>query len=193
MRGRTLALVAVAAVTLAALLAVAVAFALRSSSSPLVLKLVTSAPSGTIDDNGTDLWLLSLTLSNRSAEFFMVDRGWPAAAARVNGNWRPTLPLTTARDLRPHSEQDVLLLVPFSADACRLETQFVIEPLHLRCMRILANLGLWRYSWYRYLAPHIFPIGWLQPVKSDYLGSAPRWRQVTTEVLLPGSSVTNGP
>jgi hypothetical protein len=181
MRVRSLAAVTVAAAGLLGLLASA---ALRSRC-PVDLKLVSIEPGGMVDDDGTELWLVTLSISNRSASTLTVANESASAQAKVTSRWVEAEYLSSIGDLGRHATKQVLLLVPFSTDACRLGIKYLPEPLHLRLMRMSAKLGLWRYSWYRALARRVFPVGWLEPLRSDFIGRSPHWRLMTPDVTFP--------
>ncbi len=44
---------------------------------------------------------------------------------------------------------------------------------------------LWRYSWSRALAARVFPVGWQEPLRSDFVGRSPHWRRMDPDVALP--------
>lgn len=155
------------------------------SRCPVDLKLVAIEPSGTVDDDGAEAWLVTLSMSNCSASILTVAYESANAQAKVANRWVKMEYLSGIGDLWRHATKEVLLLVPFSADACRLGIKYLPEPLHLRLMRMSAKLGLWRYSWYRALARRVFPVGWLEPLRSDYIGRSPHWRLVSPEVTFP--------
>ncbi len=164
------------------------------SRCPVDLKLVGMAPSGTMDDDGSESWLVTLSISNCSAGVLFVAREWLNAEAKVANHWVEAADLESLGDLPRHGTREVLILAPFRADACRLHINYLPEPLHLRLMKLSAKLGLWRHAWYRALALRVFPVGWLEPLRSDYVGRSPHWRRMSPEVMLPRVSAgTGGP
>jgi hypothetical protein len=181
MRARNLVALTVAAAGLLGLLATA---ALRSRC-PVDLKLVSIEPSGMVDDDGTESWLVTLSMSNCSAGVLIVAQESGNAQAKVAGRWVEAEYFSSIGDLAQHATKEVLLFVPSGTDACRLGIKYLPEPLHLRMMWIPARLGLWRYSWYRALACRVFPVGWLEPLRSDYIGRSPHWRLMSPKVTFP--------
>ncbi len=143
------------------------------------------APSGTMDDDGTEPWFVTLSLSNRSAWVLTVAREWVKVEARITNRWVEVKSPCNVGDLTGHATKEVLILLPFATDACRLGIKYVPEPLHLRWMRLSSNLGLWRHSWYRALARRVFPVRWLDPLRSEHTGHSPHWRLTTPQVALP--------
>ena len=181
MRARKLVVVAVAAAGLAGLLATAS----WRSRCPVDLNLVSMAPSDTIDDDGTEPWLVTLSISNCSGGVLTFAQEWMSVEAKVVNRWVEPRNLACIGDLERHAKKEVLVLVPFGTEACRLGIKYLPEPLNLRLMRMAANLGLWRYSWYRALVRRVIPVRWLEPLRSDYIGRSPHWRLMSPEVVFP--------
>jgi hypothetical protein len=180
MRARKIASIGVAAT--GALVLFAAAF--WPSRRPVDVKLVRMERSGMIDDDGTEPWLVALSISNRSGGVLTLAEETVGVEACVNSLWVGAKPVGTVSNLRRGSQSELLVLVPFRAGSCRLRIRYLPEPLKLRFTRTLANLGMWRHSWSRALARRLFPVGWLEPLRSDYVGRSPRWKVVTPEVPL---------
>jgi|ERR1017187_1201868 hypothetical protein len=181
MCARKLVVVAVAAAGLAGLLATAS----WRSRCPVDLRLVSRAPSGTVDDDGTEPWLVTLSISNCSAGVLTFAQEWMNVEAKVANRWIEPRNLAYVGDLEWHAKEEVLVLVPFGTDTCRLGIKYLPEPLNLRLMRMAANLGLWRHSWSRALAWRVLPVRWLEPLRSDYIGRSPHWKLMGPEVAFP--------
>lgn len=180
MRGRETTFIGVAAAGVLAL----VAAAFWPSRCPVDVKLVRMEGSGVVDDDGTEAWLLTLSISNRSGGVLNFPREKPGADASVNSLWVGAQSISAIDDLMPGKEKELLVVVPFRADSCRLQIRYLAEPLKLRLTRALGTLGMWRHSWSRALGKRVFPVGWVQPLRSDYVGRSPRWRLVSPEVPL---------
>jgi hypothetical protein len=188
MRGRKLIAIAAAFAAAAASLAGLLAITARPSRCPVDLKLMSMAPSGTVGDDGRELWLVTLSISNCSAGALTFTQDWMSVEAKVAGRWVQANNLSYLRDLLRHGKTEALVLLPPGTDACRLGIKYVPEPLHLRLMWIPAKLGLWRQPWYRGLARRVFPVGWFEPLRSDYVGRSPHWRLMHPEVAFPRRS-----
>ena len=184
MRGRKLVAVAAAAAGLAGLLVITA----RPSRCPVNLELMSMAPSDTVDDDGTESWVVTLSMSNCSAGVITFAQERMSVEARVTNRWVEANNLSYLGDLARHGKREVLVLLPSGTDACRLGIKYLPEPLHLRLMWIPAKLGLWRHSWYRALTRRVFPVGWLEPLRSDYIGRSPHWRLMHPEVAFPQRS-----
>lgn len=183
MRGRKLFAVAAAA-GIAGLLAITA----RPSRCPVDLKLMSMAPSGTVEDDGREPWLVTLSISNCSAGVLTFAQEWMSVEAKVANRWVEANNLAYLGGLARHGKGEVLVLLPSGTDACRLRIKYLPEPLHLRLMSMPAKLGLWRYSWYRALARRVFPVGWVEPLRSDFIGGSPHWRLMHPEVAFPQRS-----
>ena len=168
----------------AALALALVAAALWPSRCPVDVNLVRMELSGVTDSDGTEAWLLTLSIRNRSAGALTFPKEEIGAKARVSRLWVGTQSISAIDDLKPGQQKELLFLVPFRADSCRLQIKYLREPLNLRLTRTLGNLGMWRYSWSRALARRVFPVGWVQPLRADYVGPSPRWRLVSPQVPL---------
>ena len=112
MRARELLAGGVAAVGLVGLL-VAISWPSRCLVD---LKLLGMEPSGIGDDDGSEYWLVTLSISNRSAGTLFVAREGQSAEARAANRWGETLPLEAVADLPGHGMREVLMLAPFRAD-----------------------------------------------------------------------------
>ena len=145
MRGRKLIAVAAAFAAAAAGLAGLLAITARPSRCPVDLKLMSMAPSGVVGDDGRELWLVTLSISNCSAGVLTFAQEWMSVEAKVANRWVEANNLSYLSDLSRHGKRAVLVLLPFGTDACRLGIKYVPEPLHLRLMWIPAKLGLWRH------------------------------------------------
>jgi hypothetical protein len=156
-----------------------------SSRCPVDLKLVSIEPSGMIGDDGTEPWIVTLSMSNCSPEVLIVAHDSGNPQAEVTNRWVEAEYVSSIGDLGRHATKQVLLLVPSGTDACRLGIKYLPEPLHLRLMWMSAKLGLWRYSWSRALGYRVFPSGWTEPFRSDYMGRSPHWRLMSPEVAFP--------
>jgi hypothetical protein len=190
MHSRKLLVVAAIAVGVIGLLAVA----LSPSACPADLSLVSLTPSVVLDDDDTAPWLVTVSINNRSSGVLSFDNDdWMSVEARVKNRWVPAKILSNVAGVGRHSRTEVDLLVPFAAQACRLNIKYVPEPLNLRLMHTASRLGLWRHSWYQSLAWHVFPVGWLQPTRIDYTGRSPNWRQMNPEMTFPQTADRSSP
>jgi hypothetical protein len=141
--------------------------------------------SGVLDDAGAEVWLITLSLSNRSRAALYFAREWATVEAKVAGRWAEAKNQCQFDHLRAHENREVVIFLPSRAGACRLRFQYLPEPLKLRFMRWCGQLGLWRLPWCRALAARVLPVGWRQPLRSDIIGRSPRWREIQAELLLP--------
>jgi hypothetical protein len=161
------------------------------SRRPIELKLVGMSPSGMMDDDGSEPWLVTLSVSNCSAGVLTVSKEWLNVEAKVANRWVQATNRASVGDLARHETREVLILVPFGADSCRLGIEYLPEPLHLRLIGVAGDLGVWQHSWCRALARRVFPVRWLEPLRSDYVGRSPHWRRMKTEIALPQGSASN--
>ena len=180
MRVRKATLIAVAAAGALAL----VAAAFWPSRCPVDVKLVRMEGSGVVEDDGTEPWLVTLSIINCSGGVLTFPKEPPGVEASVDSLSVGAQSISAIDDLGPGKQKELLVLVPFRADSCRLQIRFLPEPLKLRFARTLANLGMWGHSWSRALGKRVFPVGWIQPLRSDYIGRSPRWRLASPEVRL---------
>ena len=96
-------------------------------------------PSGMMDDDGSESWLVTLSISNGSAGRLTVAREWLNVEAKVANHWVEAATLESLGDLPRRGTREVLILVPFRADACRLDIKYLPEPLHLRLVWLAAD------------------------------------------------------
>ena len=188
MRVRKLLVLGAAAAGLAGLLALTV----WPSRCPVALMLMSVAPSGTVEDDETEHWLVALSISNCSAGVLTFAQESMHVEAKVANRWVEARQLSYVDGLARRSEAKVLLVVPVGTDACRLSIKYLPEPLHLRLLSIPPRLGLWRTSWYPALALRVFPVGWLNPLRSDFIGRSPHWKWISPEISFPQRSTGPG-
>ena len=158
--------------------------ALWPARCPVDVKLVRMEASGVVDDDGTEPWLVTLSISNRTGGVLSFPKEKPGVEAGVNGLWVGAQSISALGDFLDGRQRELLVLVPFRADSCRLRIKYLPERLPLMLVRTLGNLGMWRYSWSRALGKRVIPVGWLEPLRSDFVGRSPRWRLTTPEVPL---------
>ena len=155
---------------------------LCSPNCPVVLTVIGSAPSGVLDNDGNELQILTLRISNRNFGRLTFAQDGMCPETMVEHHWEKAKSLSTVFDVRDY--RDLLIMAPYNTEACRLEIDYVPEPLKLRFMRMCARLGMWRLSWWRSLATRCFPVGWLNPLRSDYIGTSPVWKHMRPEISL---------
>jgi len=160
------------------------------SNSPVFLTVIGSTPSGMVDDNGQEFQVLTVRINNRDSGRLTLAEDGICAEAKVSGYWVGAQDLSTVLDVGTY--RDLLVLVPYNSEGCRLAIEYLPEPLNLKAMRMCGRLGLWRLAWWRTLATHCFPVGWLEPLRSDYVGTSPHWKQVRPEVSCRVASTNTG-
>jgi hypothetical protein len=159
------------------------AFVLSGSRCPVFLTVAGKEPSGVLDDNGEEFQVLTVRMNNRDSGELTVAEEGIHGEAKVGNHWVKARVLSTVLDVRRY--RDVLVVVPYNAEDCRLSIEYLPVPLNLRFMSMCARLGLWRLSLWRALATRCFPVGWLEPLRSDYIGTSPHWKHVCPEVSCP--------
>ena len=166
----------------------------RRSPVPPVLRLARAEPIAITDDNGAEMWLLTLSISNsnpllsapggvlfvksveRSGEV-KSDKGWNAVDRPwVEGQLRGLL--QTCK-LSPGTEQKRLLVVPANARSCRISFKYVGGKLSSRTrfahlvqhlplfLRSRVSQKFWRWAGY------------------DRVDPASNWQEISVELPLP--------
>jgi hypothetical protein len=156
------------------------------SNCPIFLTVIASGPSGVLDDTGNEYQILTVRMSNSDSGRLTLAENGIRAEARVGGRWVEAKSLSTVLDVGRY--RDLLVLAPYNAEGCRLGIDYLPEPLNLRLMRACGHVGLWRVAWWRTVARRCFPVGWLEPLRSDYMGTSPHWNHIAPEIFFPVQS-----
>lgn len=141
---------------------------------PLDVKIAKMEPSGSgiLDDAGNELWLVTLTISNRTAGCLYFPGEWMKIEAKVTGRWVKTENRCSLISIEPARKSDVLLLLPFDSEACRLRLEYAPESLWWRAEGELWHFGV-------RLPPRV--TRWIYPPA----GRRPHWRRLNFELVLP--------
>ena len=161
------------------------AWMLWGSNCPLFLTVIASEPSGMLDDSGSEFQLVTVRINNSDAGRLTLAEEGIRGEAKVGNHWVDAEVLSNVPDVG--RQRDLLILVPSSAESCRFAIQYLPEPISLKFMHLCGNLGLWRHSWWRTVSKRCFPVGWLQPRRSDYIGGR-SWKHIRPEVSFPHES-----
>jgi hypothetical protein len=175
-----------AGIVLAGLTAL-LAILLWPSRCPVDLKWVSMEPSGIIDADGTEPWLVTLTMTNCCRGFLILAPQATRCEAKVGGKWTEAETVSSVTTLMRRESRLVLVLVPSAAEACRLRIQYAPEPWRLRLLKMGGALGLWRHAWVQ----RVTPASWLQPGSLDYRGPPRHWQFMRPEVAFPHPAVAD--
>ena len=148
---------------------------------PVFLTVIAAAPSGLIDDNGNEYRFLTVRINNTDSGMLTLAEDGIRAEVKVGEHWLPANCPSSVLDVGRY--RDLLVLVPYNAEGCRLGIEYVPEPLSLRSIRACGRVGLRRFIWWRTMVVRWFPVRWLAPVRSDYVGTSPEWKHIMPEVL----------
>jgi hypothetical protein len=98
------------------------------SACPIVLKPLSNQPIDMVDDAGQMLRLLTLSVHNPKTVALGFDNGPIRFEAKVGNSWREVPNRWNLGWLRAGGSNEVLLLIPPGADACRFRLRYHYEP-----------------------------------------------------------------
>lgn len=147
---------------------------------PIVLTVIASEPSGMLDDSGSEFQLVTVRLNNGDSGRLTLAEEGIHGEAKVGNHWVDAEVLSNVLDVARH--RDLLILIPSGAESCRLSIEYLPEPINLKLLHLCGSLGLRRLSWWPAVAQRCFPARWLEPVRSDYIGTGRSWKHIRPEV-----------
>jgi hypothetical protein len=156
------------------------------SSSPLELKVLKMERCDVYDDNGTQLWLATLAVSNPNAQYLELEKDWVSVEARVANRWIdvknlcPPLNLWTPRTLVPRAHREMHLILPAGTEMCRLRANFQGELFRSRFARLLGVRGRSIVS----KSPAMSKWLWGNAYWPQSFRSPPHWKQTTLEATV---------
>jgi hypothetical protein len=154
------------------------------SGCPVELKAMNVEASGIVDDEGLELRLVTLNVTNPNGARFYLKRKWIEAEARVGGRW-----LKTENKERLKLSGDTVLLMPSGTDTCRLHVTYARPSLKeqlwqlmgARARKIVFKIPI-VYNWF------------LPPGRGGWRTFSPgHWRRVAVEVKLPRKAEQSTP
>jgi hypothetical protein len=148
-----------------------------------VLGVAGIEPSGIFDDSGSEMWLVTFSISNSAnlpptaQNYLYLDDGKNRIEARVANRWTEVMGSWDFHALPPGHEYEKMFLVPKDTDLCRVSLKYTG-----------AKLIKGRIAW---LAEHLpQPIRYRMSYKfwrwvgfSDY-GPCSSWREMTLELTI---------
>ncbi len=159
------------------------------SRPPFELKLVSMEPCGVLEEDGTQPWLVTFSLSNPAKQGFQLAGEWIAVEAKVGDNWIDIKHLGAPFNLGGfhrlwrQSEREMQFLVPQTSETFRLRLNYQGERLRIRVAECLGPGGIKfvqrspkisRWLWGKY--------GLHGP---EYFRVPPHWKEAAFEVPVP--------
>jgi hypothetical protein len=154
------------------------------SRCPLGLGLVTVEPSGSFDDEGSEFWLVTLGLTNRSASSLEFQKEQVTAEAKIGSRWVNAQRLSGIGRLGAHAQAEALLLVPNGTGTCRLRVNYQSM---LWNWRLWEEFGTRGQEAMRKLPPKVFNRLWSIGPPGWGFSRPERWTTTSLEVTLPAS------
>jgi len=103
---------------------------LRPVGRPPVLSFVSTEPAGVMDDNGMEMLLVTLSISNSDNRpptpqnhLYIKENARPIQV-RIANRWIEMQETSIACELAPSHKRERLLLLPASADLCRVSVKY---------------------------------------------------------------------
>ena len=91
---------------------------------PLDLTLASIEPADIFDDDGVEMWLATLSLSNHSAVPLVIEDKSTEVQARVGKQWVPGLEPSQFTGLGPRRAAEMLVLLPHGAQSLQLQLRY---------------------------------------------------------------------
>jgi hypothetical protein len=180
--------------------------ALPGSEPPLALRPVATQSVGISGEDGSEVWLVTVSITNLGRETLELDRRWVTLRARVSGRWveaNSVCGLGTRNfgglaSLPSASVRLADLLVPAGAEACQVRIGCQRQLFRWRLLEFLGQqrsrfLGtrfpvLFNWLWDKYYR-FLWPLNVRQP--PEKFPRPPRWREDTLEVAIPAPAVSH--
>lgn len=146
-----------------------------------VLAIASVEPSAIFDDYGSEMWLVTLSVSNSETvppvaeNYLYIKDGTKPIEARVATRWTPVDGSLDFHALAPGRECEKMFLVPAGTDLCRVSLKYTGA--HLIKGR-LAWLAEQSPKWFRFRLPGTF---WRWVGFTDYRASQ-NWREITVDL-----------
>jgi hypothetical protein len=151
----------------------------QRARGPFGLKVLSTEPSGIVDESGNESVLVEIQVVNRGIGVVFCRMEHRRVEARIGGRWVEAKNLWGIGTLRPHEQRRVVFVLPGAADRCRIAFEYECEPMQISLFHQLGPS--YQQGAARIVSKRVYR--WLWPYEVTINPSG--WKPIDLKVRLP--------